>query len=165
MTQTTEVFPEKEPAAIRKYWESIESGEAHGHHYVVLLGLRTFDTAQLLKRVLEGLSISAWERFARNTAIPTSQLLSSVQISSRTITRRREEGRLHPDESDRLLRVTRVYAKALALFDGDAKLTRHWLLSPQLALGDATPLDYAATEVGANEVENLIGRLEHGIPS
>ena len=165
MTKNVEVIAEKEPPAIRKYWESIESGEAHGHHYVVLLGLRTFDTSQLLKRVLEGLSISAWERFERNTAIPKSQLLSCVQISSRTISRRREEGRLHPDESDRLLRATRIFAKALALFEGDAKLTRQWLLSPQLGLGGATPLGYAATEVGAREVENLIGRLEHGIPS
>jgi uncharacterized protein (DUF2384 family) len=30
-------------------------------------------------------------------------------------------------------------------------------------LGDVAPLEMAATETGAREVENLIGRLEHGV--
>jgi putative toxin-antitoxin system antitoxin component (TIGR02293 family) len=51
------------------------------------------------------------------------------------------------------------------LFEGDANAARQWLTAPQPALGGSTPGDYAATELGAREVENLIGRLEHGIPS
>ena len=31
------------------------------------------------------------------------------------------------------------------------------------ALGGATPLDFAKTEPGAREVENVLGRLEHGV--
>ncbi|MCH7682562.1 MAG: DUF2384 domain-containing protein, partial [Gemmatimonadetes bacterium] len=27
------------------------------------------------------------------------------------------------------------------------------------------PIEFSSSEVGAREVENLIGRLEHGIPS
>ena len=30
-------------------------------------------------------------------------------------------------------------------------------------LGDVSPLEYAKTEVGAREVENLLGRIEHGV--
>jgi uncharacterized protein (DUF2384 family) len=30
-------------------------------------------------------------------------------------------------------------------------------------LGDETPMDLIQTDVGAREVENLIGRLEHGV--
>ena len=34
---------------------------------------------------------------------------------------------------------------------------------PAWALGDVTPLQYADTELGAQEVEDLLGRIEHGV--
>lgn len=86
-------------------------------------------------------------------------------MAPRTLARRREEARLHPEESDRLIRAARVFSRALDLFGGDLPSARGWFLRPQPALGGATPLDYAASELGSREVENLIGRLEHGIPT
>ena len=41
---------------------------------------------------------------------------------------------------------------------------RRWLRSPALGLGGAVPLEFK-TEVGAREVENLLGRIEHGVYS
>jgi putative toxin-antitoxin system antitoxin component (TIGR02293 family) len=63
-----------------------------------------------------------------------------------------------------LVRLSRVVGLALQLFEGGLEEARVWLLSPHAALGNAIPLEFAANEVGAREVENLIGRLEHGIP-
>jgi putative toxin-antitoxin system antitoxin component (TIGR02293 family) len=62
-----------------------------------------------------------------------------------------------------LLRTVRVFGKALMLFDGDVDAARTWLSTPAPALGDRTPEDVAATDLGAREVESLIGRLEHGV--
>ena len=42
---------------------------------------------------------------------------------------------------------------------------RRWLASPQVGLGGAIPLEFAETEVGAREVENLLGRIEYGVYS
>jgi len=39
----------------------------------------------------------------------------------------------------------------------------NWLTSPKKALNRQTPLLYARTELGAREVEDLIGRLDQGI--
>jgi putative toxin-antitoxin system antitoxin component (TIGR02293 family) len=150
---------------IERFHAKVVAGELAGHYYVMLLGLKTFDTAKLLERIREGLSYSAWERFARNLSLPKEAITSLVQISPRTLSRRKEEGRLHPDESDRLLRATRLFAQTLELFEGDAEQARQWLISHQPALGGSTPLAYAVTDVGIREVEALIGRLEHGIPS
>ena len=69
------------------------------------------------------------------------------------------------DESDRLLRAARVLDRAIALFDGDRKAALEWLGSPLRALGGESPLDVATTDLGARQVENLIGRLEHGVYS
>jgi len=93
------------------------------------------------------------------------RLLKFVDISRRTLLRRKSEGRFSPDESDRLLRAARVVARALALFDGDRDAALEWLNEPQPALGGAVPLDMARTEIGAREVETLTYRLEHGVYS
>ncbi len=164
MHRSTENRTRRGSADIERFSEKTSCDAVVGHHYVTLLGLRTFDTPGLLKQVRQGLSYSTWERFVRNTALPKHAAATLVQISSRTLNRRKEEGRFHPDESDRLLRATRIFAETLALFEGDAVQARRWLTSPQPALGNSTPLDYASTGIGAREVENLIGRLEHGIP-
>ncbi len=59
----------------------------------------------------------------------------------------------------------RVFAKALELFEGDRDAASEWMLSPLPALGGETPIDIARTEAGARQVENLVGRIEHGVYS
>jgi putative toxin-antitoxin system antitoxin component (TIGR02293 family) len=54
--------------------------------------------------------------------------------------------------------------KAVKVFGGIEE-ARQWLNSPQFGLGGAVPLDYAETEIGAREVENLLGRIEYGVYS
>lgn len=150
---------------ITRFRARLKKGDPSAHLYVTLLGLKTYDALRLLREVEGGLSFSSLERFHRNTAFSMQQLIDLVQIRPRTLIRRKEEGKLHPDESDRLLRASRTFGRALALFEGDAEAARMWLETPQPALAGATPLSIAKTDVGAREVETLIGRLEHGIPS
>lgn len=66
------------------------------------------------------------------------------------------------DESDRAVRFGRLLLRAREVF-GDAADARLWLGSPQVGLGGAVPLDYAETEVGAREVEDLLGRIDHNV--
>lgn len=135
------------------------------HFYVALLGLRTFEPLKLSVRVRNGLPYTALERFQRNTSFTSATIAVLIQLPPRTLARRKAAGRLEPDESDRLMRAARIFGRALALFEGDASAARHWLSSKQPVLGNFVPLDLAATDVGALEVEHLIGRLEHGIPA
>lgn len=135
------------------------------HFYVALLGLRNYRPLKIHEHLRDGLSYSAFERFQRNTQLAASTIAQLIQLPPRTLARRKETGRLEPDESDRLLRATRVFGRALELFEGDPDAARHWLTSRQALLGGHVPLELAATDVGALEVEHLIGRLEHGIPA
>lgn len=136
-----------------------------GNSYVLLLGLKVGQTSELLERIKKGLGYNSWESFIRNTDLRKEDAVNLVRISSRTLSRRKEEGRLHPDESDRLIRAARIFALTSELFDGNIDSARKWLTAAQPALGGSTPIEYASTDVGAREVESLIGRLEHGIPS
>ena len=94
--------------------------------------------------------------------ISTEELAHVVGIAPRTLLRRKQEGRLQKEESERVVRLQRLFEKALDVFE-DRAAAQSWFNSPQLALGGKTPLDYADTELGAREVENLLNRIEHGV--
>lgn len=145
--------------------EHLSSGAPGPHAYVVLLGLRTFDLARVLKTVEQGLAFHALERLQRNVGLSFEELADLVQISRRTLARRKQEGRFLPEESDRLLRAARLFAKALELFEGNSEESLKWLTTPQTALGRAVPLAVARTEVGSREVMTLIDRLQQGVYS
>jgi putative toxin-antitoxin system antitoxin component (TIGR02293 family) len=128
-----------------------------------ILGVRTSTAQDLRKRIEAGFSYVTLTRLQEAIALPMPSLAELVQIPTRTLARRKSAGKLAPDESERVFRIASVLAKAEALFEGDRAAALAWLTQPNRALGDERPLDVARTEVGAREVEDLIGRLEHGV--
>jgi putative toxin-antitoxin system antitoxin component (TIGR02293 family) len=130
---------------------------------MVLLGLRKTDALSLAAAVRNGFTYGALDRFSRETELPLGELGELVRIPSRTLLRRKTEGRLQPEESDRLLRASRIFGLTIDLFEGDRAAALRWLSSEQRALGNETPISLIQSDVGAREVENLIGRLEHGV--
>ncbi|CAN5904217.1 DUF2384 domain-containing protein [soil metagenome] len=132
---------------------------------VELLGMERVGTRELVRQVNKGFSYAAVESFRANTGLGATELAELVQINPRTLSRRKLEGRLRADESDRILRLSRVFARTLRLFGGDLDKARHWLATPKTALGGESPLNYSRVDVGAREVVDLIGRIEHGVIS
>ena len=96
--------------------------------------------------------------------LPMDRLAPLLGISKATLHRRKAAGRLDPAESDRVLRFARLMGRAVEVLETEQN-ARSWLTSPQYGLGGAVPLDYAGTEVGAREVEDLLGRIAHGVYS
>jgi len=128
-----------------------------------LLGLGTDDPAELHRRIEAGLPFACLERLREALGRSLADTAALVRIPPRTLARRRGEGRLTPEESDRVVRLARLVEQARALFEGDAEAARRWLDAPARGLGGRVPLAFATSEVGAREVERLIGRLEHGV--
>ncbi len=145
-----------------RFGQYVRRGATGPYAYVILLGLETFDPPDLLRAVKKGLSYRTFERFRRNTSLSFERITDLIDIPRRTMTRRKREGRFLPHESDRLLRASRLFGKTLELFEGDRDAATEWLTTAQPALGGTVPLDLARSEVGAREVERLVGRLEHG---
>jgi len=133
------------------------------HDYTKLIGVKVQRTVDLVKHVEKGLAFSAVEALQQQMDLATKEMAQLLDIKFRTFLRRKEAGRLQPAESDRVLRASRLFARAQDLFEGDQKAARSWLMAPQRALGGAIPLEIAKTEVGAREVEQIIGRLEQGV--
>jgi putative toxin-antitoxin system antitoxin component (TIGR02293 family) len=129
----------------------------------VSLGLGASTTAELIRRVQRGLSYTSLRKFAGSSGLRVSELAPVLGIPERTLARRRVSGKLAPEESERLLRISNLFEKAVRMFDGEVGPAVQWLTTPKKYLENEAPLRYARTELGAREVENLLGRLEHGV--
>jgi len=127
------------------------------------LGLGVGSVSDLMQQIERGFSFDTLLRLEANSGVSLALLASVIGIPERTLARRRAAGTLVQDESERLLRVATLFEKCVELFEGDVTAAVRWLTSPKKALNQQTPLLYARTELGAREVEDLIGRLDHGV--
>jgi putative toxin-antitoxin system antitoxin component (TIGR02293 family) len=115
-------------------------------------------------RIKAGLPVAEFDALRELLDLTVEGLAGRIGISIATLSRRRQSGQpLDTGCGDRVLRFARLYRLAVELHDGDEEAARDWLRKPARALDGETPLDHAGTEAGAREVENLIGRLEHGV--
>ena len=129
---------------------------------VIGINLIRSEKTVLIKNIKKGLPTSAFEKIQKELDVSADTLASTVNIASRTLARRKKEGRFHPDESERVLRIASLFDRALQVLHNKNRV-QLWFKSPQKALEGKTPLEYADTEPGAREVEDLLGRLEHGV--
>lgn len=119
---------------------------------------------ELIEVVRDGLPIEELTDLQACLEVPMERLATLLGISKATLHRRKASGRLDASESDRVVRFARLMGKAVEVFE-HPEAARRWLRSPQVGLGGAVPLDYSETEIGAREVEELLGRIEHGVYS
>jgi putative toxin-antitoxin system antitoxin component (TIGR02293 family) len=150
------------PRDVARFIESMNDLPGQ-YDYAMLLGMKDADWSELIAKIERGFPYSALEHLQRNTGLAADVFLRWIQIAPRTQARRKLQGRLPPDESDRLLRVARVYARTLEMFHGDRAGAVEWLLHKLPALGGKTPVEVSRTDLGAREVEQLIGRIRHGV--
>jgi len=124
-----------------------------------------FTPANLIKMMEVGLPVRELTALQASLAVPVERLAPMLGISKATFHRSKGAGsKLNPAVSDRVVRFARLLGQAVKVF-GDLEDAKQWLNSSQFGLGGAVPLDYAKTEIGAREVENLLGRIEYGVYS
>jgi putative toxin-antitoxin system antitoxin component (TIGR02293 family) len=119
---------------------------------------------QQIVQIHAGLSFRAVQNLQKALDVPMEKVASVLGMSRATLHRRKIQGKIDKEESEKLVRYQRLLKKAEGVF-GDAKAAREWLTNNQAGLGNAVPLEFAKTEIGAREVENLLGRIEYGVYS
>ncbi len=119
---------------------------------------------EVVQTVAAGLDFAELEALREQLDLPMEELISILGLSRATFHRRKASGRLTTTESDKVVRFARLLGHAVHLFGG-LEEARQWLKTPQRGLANSVPLAYAQTEVGAREVENLLGRIDYGVYS
>jgi putative toxin-antitoxin system antitoxin component (TIGR02293 family) len=121
--------------------------------------------AELIDLIQKGFSLKAVLGVKEAIHLTDRELATILGVSERTLSRmRRTVTRLSPVASDRLYRVVRIFALAKEVLEDEGKAV-DWLHRPQIGLGGRRPLEMIQTEAGAREVEDLLGRMEHGVLS
>ena len=92
----------------------------------------------------------------------SDQEIGQFIIPARTQRHRKaKRERLSVEESDRLVRLTRIQVLAEDVF-GDAEKGNRWLRQPLGILDGKTPLEIARTDSGARVVEQLLAKIDWG---
>lgn len=133
-------------------------------------GLRTLkvapaNTQEWVQRIVAGLPAQAALAFKRTLGLNNDQLGALLGLSRRSVNRLTPARAVLPAVAgDRLYRSARLLTLAIEVFE-DHDAAAEWLKTPQRALNNAVPLDIATTDIGARDVEALLGRIEHGVYS
>ncbi len=132
--------------------------ELGGH---LILGRTLSSDRDLREAIREGFPPAVVEELMRASGLSLKELAESLDLSPRSLQRRRRSGRLARFESDRLYRLARIVALARQNL-GTQDLAMRWLKRTNRALGGLAPIAAIDTEPGARQVENVLGRIAYG---
>lgn len=126
-----------------------------------VLGRALSSEREMREAIKEGFPPRVVEQLMRASGLTLKELATALDLSPRSLQRRRRTGRLARYESDRLYRLARIVALADD-FLGNHDRAIHWLKRPNRALGGISPVAALDTELGARQVENILGRIAYG---
>ena len=124
------------------------------------LGRALASDRDMREAIREGFPHAVLEELMRASGLTLKELAHALDLSTRSLQRRRR-GRLARFESDRLYRMARLLALARESLGDEARANR-WLKRANHALGGLAPIAAIDTELGARQVENLLGRIAYG---
>lgn len=118
----------------------------------------------VVSRMRAGLPSQSLPRLMKSLRLTHEDLSETLGIPRRTLARRKEQAKLDPKESEAVVRLARVAVRAEDVL-GDIEAALRWLRAPNRALGGRTPLSLLDTDLGAELVGDVLGRIEHGVAS
>lgn len=105
----------------------------------------------------DGMPVLAFRHVVESLGQPEKTVVEGIGISRTTLARRKQAGRLGFVDSERALRLGSVIALGKVVLGSPGAVGR-WLLKANAALGGQIPLRLLQTDVGAREVEAVLGR-------
>ncbi|MBE9465976.1 antitoxin Xre/MbcA/ParS toxin-binding domain-containing protein [Dyadobacter subterraneus] len=66
---------------------------------------------------------------------------------------------------DKILQLKNILIHALDTFNGNKTVVRYWLSTSIAELNDQTPLQIMASTYDFSLIDNVLGRLDYGLPA
>ncbi len=143
------------PVPVVKVVEALGGPEA--------LGGTVTDLAGLIAAVARGLPRSVVREIAASAAPARGTVRSRVAALVASPATLKRSDRLSPDASARAERLARIVALAQRALGGTDE-ARAWLTEPHPMMG-AMPIEIAATDLGARQVEQVLHNIEYSLPA
>jgi putative toxin-antitoxin system antitoxin component (TIGR02293 family) len=135
---------------------------AHKKPDLRIVGFKSNDVMEQVAELKEGLPSGIVDALGRELEVSRKELARIAGVAERTLIRKVQEGRLSANQSERMERIARLLTRAIEVL-GNKERALRWLKAPRSYFSGRPPLDYADTELGCQEVFNLLGRIEYGI--
>ncbi|WP_221389645.1 antitoxin Xre/MbcA/ParS toxin-binding domain-containing protein [Dyadobacter sp. NIV53] len=128
-------------------------------------GLKSFSDFTIIKISREGMPRSAADEVSELVKLTDNEMAYLLGMTPRNLHRIPSDKRLGTDASERLLLLKNLLIHALATFEGKDTIVRNWLKTPLYELNDQTPLQMMDTITGFGLVDDVLGRLDYGLPA
>jgi putative toxin-antitoxin system antitoxin component (TIGR02293 family) len=129
-----------------------------------LLKREIHSVTDLRELIHAGLPTHCFIQMLKIFSLPQEEAARALGIPMRTMTRRfSQQARLTPIESEKAIRLARAFARAEEVFDNDQDKVTQWFRRPNRALGGEAPLAVMDSDLGAVQVEEILGRIQEGI--
>ncbi|MBC8064828.1 MAG: DUF2384 domain-containing protein [Chlorobia bacterium] len=127
------------------------------------LGRKVRDLNGLRVRIESGLPTKSIDHVLTGVGNRTERAELRNKIVPRSTLARRGDT-LTQEESERLERVARVISLAEQTWEGEEQEAWKFLNRAHPELDGLEPIDVALTEIGARQVEELLQKIEYGLP-
>ncbi|MBT9392305.1 DUF2384 domain-containing protein [Hymenobacter sp. NST-14] len=116
----------------------------------------------LLAVAIKGISVQAVRALQRHLGFSNREMSAVLGVSESTLTRREQTRKpLTLDEGEKAIQLSAVLAKGMEVFEDEQEL-HFWLNSPIPALGGQKPKHLLHSVIGRAQVQDVLGRIEHG---
>lgn len=112
--------------------------------------------------IRNGIPKKAIDNLVEKTGIPVNEMAILMRLSDRTLRRYNPQTLLNPEQSERVVELSRLYSRGEDVF-GNLDNFKEWMNSTVMALGNIKPKTLLDTSLGIDILMNELGRIEHGI--
>jgi len=111
----------------------------------------------------EGIPMNTLDRILKFTSLSIKELSDILPISERQLSRYDKKHVLRKDISSHLIQLVELFERGYEIL-GKEKF-KIWVRTENRALGKIRPLDILDTSIGIEMVQDILGRIEHGVYS
>lgn len=105
------------------------------------------------------------DEIAALVGLTDKEMAFALNMTPRNLHRLKDDQRFGTDASERLLLLKNLLLHALDTFEGRKATVLQWLRTPIRELANQAPLQLLDTVTGFGIVDDVLGRLDYGIPA
>jgi putative toxin-antitoxin system antitoxin component (TIGR02293 family) len=105
------------------------------------------------------------DEIAALVGLTDKEMAYALNMTPRNLHRLKDDQRFGTDASERLLLLKNLLLHALDTFEGRSATVLHWLRTPIRELDNQAPVQLLDTVTGFGLVDDVLGRLDYGLPA
>ena len=112
-----------------------------------------------------GVLRSTADEVANLVGLTDNEIAYVLGMTPRNLHRIAPDKKLGTEASERLLLLRNIIIHALDTFEAKESVAKNWLRTPIPELNDQSPLQLMDTITGFGVVDDVLGRLDYGLPA